>query len=102
MTIPMPEPAAYIRSSSMLSPSPRCVASLAYVSQIDQERGELYEPVITTTQAEAYANARARAALEEAATIIEKNALDCIPTTAVILLSQAAAIRAMIPKKAKS
>src|SRR5690606_18443494 len=59
--------------------------------------GEVMCDCYSLEQLEAYADERVREALEEAATIIEKNALDCIPTTAVILLSQAQAIRAMIP-----
>lgn len=97
MKAKMPEPVAYIRSSSMLNPSPRCVSLLDYVSQIDKDRGEPYEAVITTAQAEAYADAaRVREALEEAASIAERMHEDAAPYWV------AAHIRFLIPKEAKS
>lgn len=93
MTIPMPEPVAFAAGGH---PNHLC-SRAQYNSMLGKNRIKFDVPLITTTQAEAYADARVREALEEAATIIEKNALDCIPTTAVILLSQAQAIRALLP-----
>lgn len=86
MTKPtMPEPVAYRSKES------------PYLFSLGGPDTDGFDGLITTTQAEAYAAARVREALEQAAIVVEKNALACTPTTAVILLSQAQAIRALLP-----
>ena len=60
------------------------------------DAGDGHVDLITTDQAEAYADARVREALEQAARIIEANAAGCNETTFYILHSQIAAIRALI------
>lgn len=60
--------------------------------------GEAHEkPLITTDQAEAYANARVREALEEAAGIIKANAEACDSGTRIMLRANAEAVLALIP-----
>lgn len=39
------EPAAWVAADTLNSPHPRCVSSLAYMSQIDQDRGREYVPL---------------------------------------------------------
>ncbi len=39
------EPVAWVAADTLHSPHPRCVSSLAYVSQIDQDRGREYVPL---------------------------------------------------------
>ena len=56
------------------------------------------EQLITTNQAEAYANDRVKQALEEAAMILKANAEVCHSDTGIILRANAEAIRALIPK----
>lgn len=67
-------------------------------SQADMD-AELPEgtPIITTTQAEAYANARVREALEQAAGIIKANAEACDSGTRIMLRANAEAVLAIIP-----
>jgi len=97
--VTMPDPVAYAIFSEngnirIWSRVPRDLPDLDSLGPMHQ--------LITTAQAEAYAAAKVREVLEEAAIVVEKNALACTPTTAVILLSQAQAIRALIQKEAKS
>ena len=63
------------------------------VSRLD----EGHYKAITTTQAEAYANAKVREALEQAALTIEANAEACNTDTRIMLRANAAAVRALIP-----
>jgi len=39
------EPVAWVAADTLNSPHPRCVSSLAYMSQIDQDRGREYVPL---------------------------------------------------------
>lgn len=57
---------------------------------------------VTTDQAEAYAEARVRGALEEAAMILKANAESCNIDTAIMLRANAEAILALMPKENKS
>lgn len=41
------EPVAWVAADTLNSPHPRCVSSLAYVSQIDKDRGRKYLPLYT-------------------------------------------------------
>jgi len=62
------EPVAWVAADTLHSPHPRCVSSLAYVSQIDQDRGREYVPLYAApvaAQAQA-ANADALAELVHA------------------------------------
>lgn len=63
------------------------------------ETGTIGRPFIFTDQAEAYKNVCVREALEEAAKMLNENALQCQPTTAYILDSNAASIRAFMPEQ---
>lgn len=55
--------------------------------------------LITTTQAEAYADAKVREALEEAASVLENNSDACRSLAVRVLLSSNAdAIRALMPR----
>lgn len=63
------------------------------------DAGDGHVDLITTDQAEAFANARVREALEEAAAILQANAQSCETNTRIILRSNAEAVLAMIPKE---
>lgn len=43
------EPAVWVAADTLYSPHPRCVSSLAYVSQADQARGREYVPLAVIT-----------------------------------------------------
>ena len=94
--VKMPDPVAWVRRH------PDGALTAEYlenevISEVRKQSGA-WLPLITTDQAEAYADARVRETLEEAASIIETNAAGCNETTFYILHSQIEAIRALIPK----
>ena len=53
----MPEPVAWVAADTLNSPHPTCISSLAYMSQLDLERGREYVPL--------YSEATVRALLAE-------------------------------------
>ena len=55
------EPVAWVAADTLNSPHPRCISSLAYMSQLDRERGREYVPL--------YAAHQQRAGVDEAAAI---------------------------------
>ena len=93
--VTMPEPVAWVRRH----PDGTLTAEFledAVISPTRKQSGA-WMPMITTTQAEAYADARVREALEEAAALCDRFAERGMHPTEC-----AGAIRAMIPKEAKS
>lgn len=88
----MPEPVAYVTDVFQIVWS----GTGPIASMVDRHEITTGTPLITTDQAEAYANGRVREALEEAAMILKANAEVCHSDTAIILRSNAEAIRALI------
>lgn len=41
----MPAPVAWVAADTLNSPHPTCISSLAYMSQLDRERGREYVPL---------------------------------------------------------
>lgn len=64
----MPEPAVWVAADTLNSPHPTCISSLAYMSQLDRERGREYVPLYTAPVA-AQAPAADGDALREAVKI---------------------------------
>lgn len=95
MTIPMPEPVAFAAGGH---PNHLC-SRAQYNSMLGKNRIKFDVPLITTAQAEAYADARVREALEQA----EQTLIKMMQKQSSVPAADAIeAIRAMIPKEAKS
>lgn len=80
----MPGPVAWVRRQD------------AVISTVRKQSGA-WLPMVTTAQAEAYANARVREALEEAESIVRSNADASSSMAKEMLHSNADAILALIP-----
>lgn len=94
--VPMPEPVAWVRRHPDGALSAEYLRNEA-IEPVRKESGA-WIPMITTTQAQAYTDARVKEALEEAAAIVDANATACTGQIRKGLLrSNAAAIRALIP-----
>lgn len=94
--VSMPEPLAYCGQGL----KPIYANHMDVVKRRDPTLIPFYDTTLyDDTRLEAYANARVREALDEAAMILKANAEECNIDTARILRSNAEAIRALIPKE---
>lgn len=93
--IAIPEPVAVVVSDFAIF-----WAGTGPVSPLIERNGvRVGSLLITTDQAEAYATAKVREALEEAALLVNRNSDQCSSLVGKVLLSSNAdAIRALIPK----
>lgn len=88
--VTMPDPVAYAHRDILRRGN--CVERIYPTAKHGSESVGL----ITTDQAEAYANARVREALEQAAGIIKANAEACDSGTRIMLRANAEAVLALI------
>src|SRR5690554_6631361 len=93
--IQMPDPVGLTTPENLASVQGGGVARKFWsVSMRAENEVSLY----STTQMEAYADAKVRQALDEAAMILKANAEACHSDTRIMLRANAEAIRALIPK----